>query len=346
VAIPYAEDLIRPLLNYAGDCQEHSFDEAVDALAKQCGLTEEERKALRPDGRTPVFRNRVGWARMYLYKARLVASDRRSYFTITERGIDVLRDGPPRITQKFLLQFPEYAVFKGSRRREHQDGKVETSGSTGRVEDIPPKRPLSFTDAAEYVLQHYAGSNPMHYRDVTAKALELGLVKTQGQTPEATLYAQILTEIERRTRQGNAPRFTKLGKGLIGLSRWAESGLAAQIELHNREARRKLLMRLGSLPPVTFEELIAQLLVALGFQEVTVTNRSGDGGIDVRGTLVVGDVIRTRMAVHASVLRVVTTYLRFTLVRWDKKAENYLGLLKLACGLLWFRRYSRLAPMR
>jgi len=29
---------------------------------------------------------------------------------------------------------------------------------------------------------------------------------------------------------------------------------------------------------------------------------------------------------------------RAILVRWDKKAENYLGLLKLACILLWFRR--------
>jgi putative transposase len=35
---------------------------------------------------------------------------------------------------------------------------------------------------------------------------------------------------------------------------------------------------------------------------------------------------------------------RAILVRWDKKARNYLGLLKLACALLWFRRYARLAP--
>jgi putative transposase len=34
---------------------------------------------------------------------------------------------------------------------------------------------------------------------------------------------------------------------------------------------------------------------------------------------------------------------RAILVRWDKKAANYLGLLKLACALLWFRRYHRLA---
>ena len=34
---------------------------------------------------------------------------------------------------------------------------------------------------------------------------------------------------------------------------------------------------------------------------------------------------------------------RAILVRWDKKACNYLGLLKLACALIWFRRYHRLA---
>jgi putative transposase len=34
---------------------------------------------------------------------------------------------------------------------------------------------------------------------------------------------------------------------------------------------------------------------------------------------------------------------RAILIRWDKKAENYLGLLKLACALLWYRRLRRLA---
>jgi putative transposase len=36
---------------------------------------------------------------------------------------------------------------------------------------------------------------------------------------------------------------------------------------------------------------------------------------------------------------------RALLIRWDKKAQNYLGLLKLACALLWFRRYARLAGL-
>jgi len=33
---------------------------------------------------------------------------------------------------------------------------------------------------------------------------------------------------------------------------------------------------------------------------------------------------------------------RGILVRYDKKASNYLAVLKLACGLLWFRRLHRL----
>jgi putative transposase len=34
---------------------------------------------------------------------------------------------------------------------------------------------------------------------------------------------------------------------------------------------------------------------------------------------------------------------RAILVRYDKKASNYLGLIKLACALLWYRRHYRLS---
>ena len=37
---------------------------------------------------------------------------------------------------------------------------------------------------------------------------------------------------------------------------------------------------------------------------------------------------------------------RAILVRYDKKATNFLGLLQLACALLWFRRQWRLAFLR
>ncbi len=37
---------------------------------------------------------------------------------------------------------------------------------------------------------------------------------------------------------------------------------------------------------------------------------------------------------------------RAILVRYDKKASNYLGLIKVACILLWYRRQHRLSLLR
>jgi len=37
---------------------------------------------------------------------------------------------------------------------------------------------------------------------------------------------------------------------------------------------------------------------------------------------------------------------RAILVRYDKRAERYLSLIKLASGLLWFRRWYELDPTR
>lgn len=37
---------------------------------------------------------------------------------------------------------------------------------------------------------------------------------------------------------------------------------------------------------------------------------------------------------------------RALLVRYDKKARNYLGLIQLACALLWYRRLHRLTVLR
>lgn len=157
---------------------------------------------------------------------------------------------------------------------------------------------MSFTDAAEQVLEQFGHKQPMHYRAITKKVLELRLVHTEGQTPEATLYAQILTEINRKTKRGETPRFVRYGKGMMGLARWQAQGLAYQIEQHNAEVREKLRADLLAMKPAEFEALVSRLLTEIGFDNVELTPLSGDGGIDVRGTLVVGDVIRTRMAVQ------------------------------------------------
>ena len=157
---------------------------------------------------------------------------------------------------------------------------------------------LSFTDSAQRVLEEMGDSKPMHYREITAKAIEKGWLVTGGKTPEATMYAQIITEIKRHQKRGKHPRFVQHGRGYVGLTRWMSHGLVFQIEQHNQQVLKSLMNRLLAMTPVAFEELISQLLAEMGFEMVEVTKVSGDGGIDVRGTLVVSEVIRIKMAVQ------------------------------------------------
>ncbi|MCL5980356.1 MAG: HTH domain-containing protein [Gammaproteobacteria bacterium] len=157
---------------------------------------------------------------------------------------------------------------------------------------------FSFTDCAQKVLEVFGGKKPMHYKEITEKALRKGWLVTGGKTPEATMYAQVITEIKRQQKRGERPRFVQHGRGYVGLSQWMGLGLAFQIEQHNQQVRKALRERLLAMKPGEFEELISQLLAEMGFEMVEVTKLSGDGGIDVRGTLVVGDVVRIKMAVQ------------------------------------------------
>ena len=112
------------------------------------------------------------------------------------------------------------------------------------------------------------------------------------------MYAQILTEIERRSKRGETPRFVKHGNGIVGLTKWLPSGLVGQITAHNTAIRKQLHAELFAMTAADFEQLVGKLLGALGFENIQVTKPSGDGGIDVYGTLIVGEVIKIKMAVQ------------------------------------------------
>jgi restriction system protein len=157
---------------------------------------------------------------------------------------------------------------------------------------------LSFLNAAERVLEQVADRSPLHYRELTEKALERGWLKTNGKTPEATMNAQLVTDLKRAKASGEPGRFMRTSPGCYGLVKWLGTGLPYQIAKHNRSVRKKLLAQLMTLPPAQFEDLVGQLLAEMGFESIEVTKYGGDGGIDVRGTLLIGDVIRTKMAVQ------------------------------------------------
>jgi len=156
---------------------------------------------------------------------------------------------------------------------------------------------LSMADAAEHVLREHSRGAPMHYRRITELAVSDELVVPGGPTPEASLVAAVSTEIKRRGASDREQRFVAHGRGFYGLSTPADP-LGGAIDAKNADMRSRLRALLAELDPRLFEELIGQLLVALGFEDVVVTKYSGDGGIDLRATLAVGGVTDVRTAIQ------------------------------------------------
>ncbi|MGD0938645.1 MAG: restriction endonuclease [Terracidiphilus sp.] len=111
MAIPDFQTLMLPLVRLSAD-KEWRISDAVERLAEDFDLSQEEKALLIPSGRQTTFSNRVAWAKSYLIKAGLLKPTKRAHFCISEQGRSVLASPPDRITIKFLSQFPEFQEFR------------------------------------------------------------------------------------------------------------------------------------------------------------------------------------------------------------------------------------------
>lgn len=191
--------------------------------------------------------------------------------------------------------FMRVAPGKFSLRKVQKNEKQGSHGTTNSR--VYMKGGYSFLASAEKILEQ--SGKPMHYKDITEKALKKGLLFSTGRTPEATMNAQLVTELKRAKAIGKPTRFIRSSPGHFSLVKWIKTDLPSQINTHNKEIRKKILARLKALNPDQFEELVGSLLAEMGFESIEVTKYHNDGGIDVRGALLIGDVVRIKMAVQA-----------------------------------------------
>lgn len=152
----------------------------------------------------------------------------------------------------------------------------------------------SFREAAIKILERF--SEPKTASDITNIAIEEGLIETSGETPEATMAAQIYLDINKNK---NSP-FKKVGRGLFTLSTKTESSNSPHVIINNQNesAKKELLDKLLIMDPFQFEYLVADLLQKIGYENVSVTKRSGDKGIDVMANLTVGGITNVKTVIQ------------------------------------------------
>jgi restriction system protein len=93
--MPDFQTFMLPLLELLADGQPRPMSGLRDLLAERLGVSQAERQALLPSGRSRVFDHRVAWARTDLGQAGAVETTSRGIVRITDRGREILADMPP-----------------------------------------------------------------------------------------------------------------------------------------------------------------------------------------------------------------------------------------------------------
>ncbi len=186
MAIPDFQSIMLPLLKYIGDQREHSLRECIETLADEFKLTDEERRELLSSGQQATFDNRVGWARTYMKKAGLLESTRRGCFQITERGLDILRQRPPKISVSFLKQFPEFLEFSRPHGKLERQTERETSSDQTPEEAIEAAYQRVRQSLAAELLQTIRSCSPAFFERLVIDLLvKMGYGGTRKDAGEA-----------------------------------------------------------------------------------------------------------------------------------------------------------------
>ena len=174
MGIPDYQGIMLPLLKIFPDQQEHSLREAIEILAGTYKLSDDERKELLPSGSAFVFDNRVGWAILYLKKAGLLASTRRGFYRITQRGLKVLKQNPTQINNKFLKQYPEFVAFRVPSTKHKAKTK---SAVTETINQQTPEESLEYAhqkikqDLAQELLSQVKSCSPSFFERLVVELL-------------------------------------------------------------------------------------------------------------------------------------------------------------------------------
>jgi restriction system protein len=107
-----------PLLRLLADGKEHLNRDLALRIAEELNLTSEERNAMQPGNKSTYLRNRIAWAGIYLRKAGLAESTKESTLKITQDGMNLLKNPPPKLSRQALMQFPPFRDYLDAQKKQ------------------------------------------------------------------------------------------------------------------------------------------------------------------------------------------------------------------------------------
>ncbi len=133
-----------------------------------------------------------------------------------------------------------------------------------------------YKNAAYKVLAQ--SEKPLHYREITEKALEMGILETVGATPEASLNAQLSVDIK---QNGTSSIFTRTSAGYYSLNKSVEKALVDEVTIEEDEAEQEKITVDSGYTGKGGEHLVCSELLFRGFNASIM---SVDVGMDIIAT--------------------------------------------------------------
>lgn len=183
MAIPKYNELYRLVLLSLQDGGTHSMKEVRDFIISTLRLTEQDLAETLPSNpKSSVFSGRVGWAKTYLLKARMIDSPQRGHIFITPSGKALLESGIS-ITNTVLAQkCPEFLDFY----RRKNSGSDSITLAPDEVQAEAPETPQETFDRV------YAIINEQLADDLLAEVL--------NQTP--AFFEQLVVDLMKAMNYG------------------------------------------------------------------------------------------------------------------------------------------------
>ncbi|MHB8055700.1 MAG: restriction endonuclease [Candidatus Aminicenantales bacterium] len=163
MSVPDFQSFFKPLLEFASDGKEHSLKEASEIIAKKMSLSEEELKEPLPSGLQTKFYNRLTWAKTYFIQAKVLYSSKKGYFQITQRGIDLIKQGNIKIDIKVLDQYPEFVEFHTP--KGHQPPEPPSTNETPE-ESLERSYQSIRNDLVGQILDKIKANSPKFFEDL------------------------------------------------------------------------------------------------------------------------------------------------------------------------------------
>lgn len=170
--IPDFQTMMRPLMEFISDGQEHAMREALEHLSNVFKLSDQERNQLLPSGRQELFTNRLAWAKTHLRMAGLLEGTGRGIFRITARGRQVLQEVPARIDLRVLQRQPGYLEARGAKKdKTAPDGRSVAEDSRTPEEEIENSYQDLRESLGKDLLERLKSASPSFFERIVVELL-------------------------------------------------------------------------------------------------------------------------------------------------------------------------------